>query len=152
MIQLDAQDLEPDLIPVPEFLSVARFRDPLLEEINNMGLALEGTELIRVVMEAYIARACLAEKAPAISINPGGTKRDRYMADAASAAPPAEFVYSNEIFYGPDIGKKQSSKGCGCIGPCRENSNCFCLKRQEKYFASFVYENTTAMTGFNYDE
>lgn len=64
-------------------------------------------------------------------------------------APPAEFVYSNKMFYGPGVAPPIQSRGCECIGPCKENSDCFCLKRQESYFASIVIEGAAAYKGFS---
>jgi hypothetical protein len=123
-------------------LSFEKFGDPLLHNLNMLAKTMGDSDIVRTVMEAYISHACLKERAPDITIGPGIVRV------GGSRAPPAEFVYSNEVLYTEGVPPKVPSKGCGCIGPCRENSNCFCLKRQEMYFASFVYEGMDTYTGF----
>lgn len=125
-------------------LSFERFGDPLLQQINVLAKDETQTELVRTIMEAYISQASLNDQGRDITIAPGILRKGISMA----RAPPAEFVYSNDMFYGKTVAPKVKSKGCGCVGPCRENSDCFCLKRQEKYFASIVYEGTEPYTGF----
>ena len=125
-------------------LSFERFGDPLLTQLNVLSKEESQTELVRTIMEAYISQASLTDQGRDITIAPGIFRKGSTMA----RAPPAEFVYSNEMFYGETVAPKMKSKGCACIGPCRENSDCFCLKRQEKYFASIVYEGSEPYTGF----
>ena len=125
-------------------LSFERFGDPLLTQLNVLSKEESQTELVRTIMEACISQASLTDQGRDITIAPGIFRKGSTMA----RAPPAEFVYSNEMFYGETVAPKMKSKGCACIGPCRENSDCFCLKRQEKYFASIVYEGSEPYTGF----
>ena len=129
-------------------LSFERFGDPLLQQLNVLARDESQTELVRTIMEAYISQACLDDQGKDITIAPGIVRRG----GTTARAPPAEFVYSNDMFYGRNVAAKVPSKGCACVGPCQENSNCFCLKRQEKYFASHVYEGGVPYTGFGCHE
>lgn len=129
-------------------LSFERFGDPLLQQLNVLARDESQTELVRTIMEAYISQACLDDQGKDITIAPGIVRRG----GTTARAPPAEFVYSNDMFYGRNVAAKVPSKGCACVGPCQENSDCFCLKRQEKYFASHVYEVGVPYTGFGCHE
>jgi hypothetical protein len=129
-------------------LSFERFGDPLLQQLNVLARDESQTELVRTILEAYISQACLDDQGKDITIAPGIVRRG----GTTARAPPAEFVYSNDMFYGRNVAAKVPSKGCACVGPCQENSDCFCLKRQEKYFASHVYEGGVPYTGFGCHE
>ncbi|KAJ9125553.1 hypothetical protein QFC22_000515 [Naganishia vaughanmartiniae] len=118
-----------------------RFNEPLLDCINSLPLHAQNGSHIRVVLEAYYSQNS-SDRAPPIKID--GGERDEY--------PPAEFKYSDEVYYSDRVPKPWLGKGCECIGPCSENSECFCLKRQEMYFASFVTDPTVGpLKGFAYN-
>ena len=136
-------DPDPDMVAFQR-LSFERFGDPLLNRLNALAKFAGESDIVRTVMEAYISHACQKEKASDITIAPGIIRKG----GSVTRAPPPEFVYSNEVIYMDGVPPRIPSKGCKCIGPCRENSDCFCLKRQEKYFQSFVIEGGPGYTGF----
>lgn len=118
-----------------------RFNEPLLDCINSLPLHAQNGSHIRVVLEAYYSQSS-TDRAPPIKID--GGDRDEF--------PPAEFKYSDEVYYSDKVPKPWLGKGCECAGPCSENSDCFCLKRQEMYFASFVTDPTMGpLKGFAYN-
>lgn len=189
------------------------FHEPLLDEINTT-ITSDTSDIVRTVMEAYIARACTHERGPDIKINPGYEAKvstaaavnpalpwyqktstqtstssslpqrrqallqaqaqinHQYAMTATPSSstrttpvpktasipshdhPPSEFVYSNDFFYHPTIGPRQRSKGCACIGPCSEakDSTCFCLARQQMYFADVDGDDQGRIKGFACNE
>jgi hypothetical protein len=119
-----------------------KFNDPLLDCINSLPEHAQNAAHIRVILEAYYSQSSL-DRAPAIKID--GGEYDEY--------PPAEFKYSDEVYYSEKVPKPWLGKGCECVGPCSENSDCFCLKRQEMYFASYVTDPIAGpLKGFAYNE
>lgn len=119
-----------------------KFSDPLLDCINSLPEHAQNPAHIRVILEAYYSQSSL-DRAPAIKID--GGEYDEY--------PPAEFKYSDEVYYSEKVPKPWLGKGCECVGPCSENSDCFCLKRQEMYFASYVTDPIAGpLKGFAYNE
>lgn len=118
-----------------------RFNEPLLDCINSLPLHAQNGSHIRVVLEAYYSQSS-TDRAPPIKID--GGDRDEF--------PPAEFKYSDEVYYSDRVPKPWLGKGCECVGPCSENSECFCLKRQEMYFSSFVTDPMVGpLKGFAYN-
>lgn len=119
-----------------------KFDDPLLDCINSLPEHAQNPAHIRVILEAYYSQSTL-DRAPAIKID--GGDYDEY--------PPPEFKYSDEVYYSEKVPKPWLGKGCECVGPCSENSECFCLKRQEMYFASYVTDAVAGpLKGFAYNE
>ncbi|KAJ9100101.1 hypothetical protein QFC19_005781 [Naganishia cerealis] len=118
-----------------------RFNEPLLDCINSLPPHAQNGSHIRVVLEAYYSQSS-TDRAPPIKID--GGDRDEF--------PPAEFKYSDEVYYSDRVPKPWLGKGCQCVGPCSENSECFCLKRQEMYFASYVTDPSVGpLKGFAYN-
>lgn len=119
-----------------------KFHEPLLDCINSLPDYAQNPSHIRVILEAYYSQSTL-DHAPAIKID--GGEYDEY--------PPPEFKYSDEVYYSEKVPKPWLGKGCECIGPCSENSDCFCLKRQEMYFASYITDPIAGpLKGFAHNE
>lgn len=119
-----------------------KFNEPLLDCINSLPDHAQNPSHIRVILEAYYSQSTL-DRAPAIKID--GGEYDEY--------PPPEFKYSDEVYYSEKVPKPWLGKGCECIGPCSENSDCFCLKRQEMYFASYITDPIAGpLKGFAHNE
>ena len=119
-----------------------KFNEPLLDCINSLPDHAQNPSHIRVILEAYYSQSTL-DRAPAIKID--GGEYDEY--------PPPEFKYSDEVYYSEKVPKPWLGKGCECIGPCSEDSDCFCLKRQEMYFASYVTDPVAGpLKGFAHNE
>jgi hypothetical protein len=118
-------------------LSFVRFKNPVVNELNKMVADSTNIGMAKKVMEAYINRARGAERAPPIDIDQS----------SSGEIPTPEYIYSNSIKYDVDTAPKKSAKGCGCIGRCSENSDCFCLKRQELYY-TYDGDNEPALRGF----
>lgn len=119
-----------------------KFNEPLLDCINSLPDHAQNPSHIRVILEAYYSQSTL-DRAPAIKID--GGEYDEY--------PPPEFKYSDEVYYSEKVPKPWLGKGCECVGPCSENSECFCLKRQEMYFASYVTDPFAGpLKGFAHNE
>jgi hypothetical protein len=119
-----------------------KFNEPLLDCINSLPDHAQNPSHIRVILEAYYSQSTL-DRAPAIKID--GGEYDEY--------PPPEFKYSDEVYYSEKVPKPWLGKGCECVGPCSENSDCFCLKRQEMYFASYITDPFAGpLKGFAHNE
>ncbi len=118
-------------------LSYIRFNDPVVNELNKVSRDPMSSGMAKNVMEAFINRAGGSETAPPIDID----------LSYDGTIPTAEYIYSNEMKYDADVDPIKSARGCGCIGPCSENTDCFCLKRQELYYA-FDGGEEPAMKGF----
>ncbi|KAJ9109206.1 hypothetical protein QFC21_000535 [Naganishia friedmannii] len=83
-----------------------RFNEPLLDCINSLPLHEQNGSHIRVVLEAYYSQSS-TDHAPPIRID--GGDRDEF--------PPAEFKYSDEVYYSDRVPKPWLGKGCECIDP-----------------------------------
>ncbi len=125
-----------DTVAAFQGLTYARFGNRMLDELNGPAMDSHPLDDSAIAirkswLEAYYDQSSPDEQAPRLTI-----ASRRY-------CPPAEFVYSNNMFLGEDVPPPKTSKGCGCIGPCNENTNCWCMKRQELYFLGH-------QTGFAY--
>jgi histone-lysine N-methyltransferase SUV39H len=116
-------------------LACRRFGSRVMDELNRQAGLDSSSGVRKVVMEAYISRSTVGERAPPIKI----------VSASDGDVPPAEFVYSNKMFYAEGVEPEKRIRGCGCIGPCSEDSDCLCLRRQELYYNDF---DGTRMKGF----
>lgn len=109
----------------------------LQDRVNALPQSYRDSPQATVLFEAMIDEAMDDELgAPPISVINEVTDE---------GAPPWEFVYTNQMWYGegvppPDI---KNLKSCGCVGRCDPKSKtCGCAKRQRHHLKRYIANNT----------
>jgi histone-lysine N-methyltransferase SUV39H len=113
----------------------------LQDRVNALPQSYRDSPQATVLFEAMIDEAMDDEPgAPPISVINEVTDE---------GAPPWEFVYTNQMWYGegvppPDI---KNLKSCGCVGRCDPKSKtCGCAKRQRHHLKRYIANNTIPNT------
>lgn len=124
------------LLP-PKYRLAKDLPHELQDRVNALPQSYRNSPQATVLFEAMIDEAMDDELgAPPISVINEVTDE---------GAPPWEFVYTNQMWYGegvpsPDI---KNLKSCGCVGRCDPKSKmCGCAKRQRHQLKRYITDNT----------
>lgn len=124
------------LLP-PKYRLAKDLPHELQDRVNALPQSYRHSHQATVLFEAMIDEAMDDELgAPPISIINEVTDE---------GAPPWEFVYTNQMWYGegipaPDI---KNLKSCGCVGRCDPKSKtCECAKRQRQHLKRYIANGT----------
>jgi len=112
----------------------------LQDRVNALPESYRNSNQARLLFESMIDEATDDPNAPPISVINDVTDE---------GAPPWEFVYTNQMWYGegvpsPDV---ENLKSCGCIGRCDPKSKtCSCAKRQYRHLKEYIEDHTIPKT------
>lgn len=125
----------------PKYKLAKDFPHELQDHVNALPQSFRHSAQARLLFEAMIDEAMDDDlNAPPISVINDVTDE---------GAPPWEFVYTNQMWYGegvppPDI---KNLKSCGCVGRCDPKSKtCSCAKRQHLGLKEYIEDSTIPKT------
>jgi hypothetical protein len=113
----------------------------LQDRVNAIPSSYRHSAQARVLFEAMIDEAMEDDlNAPPISVINDVTDE---------GAPPWEFVYTNQMWYGEGVPPPDTKnlKSCGCVGRCDPKSKtCSCAKRQHRHLKAYIEDRTIPKT------
>ncbi|KAJ8590675.1 SET domain-containing protein [Rhizopogon salebrosus TDB-379] len=113
----------------------------LQDRVNALPSSYRNSAQARVLFEAMIDEAMDDDlNAPPISVINDVTDE---------GAPPWEFVYTNQMWYGEGVPPPDTKnlKSCGCVGRCDPKSKtCSCAKRQHRHLKTYIEDRTIPKT------